>query len=159
MRSLAQQYDAKIDVSRSHAVLRVTAEFDTCGEVFKSILYLLENIRMNEVNLSLDAISAGTGEKREEISIRSLLDRVEKVTSTAIKAQFNIRKVNASEGKVISGSSFCLYAEVDLVTYLSPWSRRRGLGRCTDDALANTTADSPENLVCILDWCRKTSKR
>ena len=159
MRSLAQQYDAKIDVSRSYAVLRVTEIVDTCGDVYKSILSVLENIRMNEVNLPLDGLSAGTGEKREEIPIRSLLDRVEKVTSTAIKAQFNIGKLNASEGKVISRYSFCLYAEVDLVTYLSPWSRRRGLGRCADDTLANTTADCPENLVCILGRCRKTSKR
>ncbi|MCJ1467228.1 hypothetical protein MMC07_005851 [Pseudocyphellaria aurata] len=100
LRGLAQQYEAKIDVSRSYAVLRVTADFDTCGEVFKSILYLLENIHMNEITLPLDKFSFGQGAKHEEMPIQSLLDQVAKVTSTALRPLFNVRKVNASDQKL-----------------------------------------------------------
>lgn len=100
LRGLSRQYEAHIDVSKSYAVLRVAADFDACGEVFKSILYLLENIHMNEINLPLDEFSVGQSAKREEMSIRSLLGQVEKVTSTAIKPLFNDRKVNASGEKL-----------------------------------------------------------
>lgn len=151
MRGLSQQYEAHIDVSTSYAVLRVTADFDACGEVFKSILYLLENIHMNEINLPLNEFSVGQSAKREEMSIRSLLDQVEKVTSTAIRPLFNDRKVNASGEKVISPYTSYSCAEVDLVAYTSPWSRRKRLGGCTEGAIANTTPDNYKDLSCILD--------
>lgn len=159
MRSLAQHYEAKIDASKTYAVLRITADFDTCGEVFKSILHLLENIHINEISLPLDEFSVGQGTKHEEMSIRSLLDQVAKVTSTVIRPLFNVREVNASKEKVISPLTFYSCAEVDLVTCISSWPRRRRLGGCTEGAIANTTADSSKNLVCILDWWRKISKR
>ena len=100
MRGLSKQYGANIAVSTSYAVLRVTADFDTCGEVFKSILYLLENIHMSEINLPLDEFSVGQGAKREEMSIRSLLDQVEKVTSTVICPLFSVQKVKSTKEKV-----------------------------------------------------------
>lgn len=112
MRSLAQQYEAKIDASKTYAVLRITADFDTCSEVFKSILYLLENIHINEINLPLDEFSVGQDAKREEICIRSFLDQVAKVTSTVIRPLFNVREVNASEEKVISPLTSYSCAEV-----------------------------------------------
>lgn len=159
MRGLAQRYEAKIDASKSLAVLRVTADFDTCGEVFKSIVYLLENIRMNEISLPLDGFSVGQSAKHKEMSIRSLLDQVAKVTSTVIRPLFNVRKVNASEEKVNFTNTFYSCAKVDLVTYLSPWSGRRRPGGRTEGAFANTEANNSKDIICILDWWRKISKR
>lgn len=152
MGSLAQQYEAKIDVSRSYAVLRVTADFDTCGEVFKSILYLLENIHINEITLSLDKLSFRQDAKHEEMPIQSVLDQVAKVTSTALRPLFNTRKANPSDQKVISPYTFHIRAEVDLVTRISPWSRRRRFRGCAEAAIANTTTYDCKGLVRILDW-------
>ncbi|KAL9117764.1 MAG: hypothetical protein Q9187_005693, partial [Circinaria calcarea] len=84
-KSLAQQYDARIDVSRSHSILRLTADFPTCYDLFKLINFALDNIRQDDIDLSnLKLGSAANVDARRNLTDKSVLEDLEKLTSTHI---------------------------------------------------------------------------
>lgn len=84
-KSLAQQYGAQIDISRSHSVVRLTADFPTCYDLFKLIHFALDNIHQDELTLTKSKLgSAANVDARRILDDKSVLQHLEKLTSTLI---------------------------------------------------------------------------
>ena len=80
--NLAQQYNAKIDISRSHRLIRITADFVTCQELFKKLHNTFSNIRCDDLDIpSSDQLTTSArGMLNDERSI----DHLCRLTSTLI---------------------------------------------------------------------------
>lgn len=88
-RRLSGKYEAKIDVARSKHLIRLSADNATCTELSKLMVFLLENIRHDEMDLTPLRSSSPdsqymTAVKRVQ-SDRVLFGRIEKITSTVIR--------------------------------------------------------------------------
>lgn len=88
-RRLSQRYEAKIDVARSRHLIRLSADYATCTELSKLVVFLLENIRHDELDLTpLRSSSPDSQYKTAFNQVQSdkvLFERIEKITSTVIQ--------------------------------------------------------------------------
>lgn len=84
---MAEEHGAKIEASRSHRMVRVTANFQTCFNVLTSIDSQLKTISSGEMDFSHDRVIDGdlSGKDLFYPLSRSFLDQVERLTSTIIE--------------------------------------------------------------------------
>lgn len=86
---LSEKYEAKIDVARSKHLLRLSADHATCTELSKLVVFLLENIRRDELDLTPLRSSSPNSQYMTAVerldSDRVLFERIEKITSTIIR--------------------------------------------------------------------------
>ena len=81
-----KSYGAKVDVSQSRNVIRITSDRDTCCDVFKLIHRALENIYDVDVYLPPEPRSTGSPWLDEpKLLSESLIEQIEQLTGTAIR--------------------------------------------------------------------------
>lgn len=80
IKKTAETYGVKIDVSRPERIIRVTSDFDACGDTYRLFEYMTRDIRQESVNLPRSKYRLLTRSIRE-----ALIKEIEKLTSTAIK--------------------------------------------------------------------------
>ena len=82
---LSEKYEARIDVARSKHLIRLSADSATCNELSKLVVFLLENIRHDEMDLTPLRSSSPDSQFKRIQSDRDLFERIEKITSTVIR--------------------------------------------------------------------------
>ena len=96
---LAKQFEAKTDAALSGGLVRITANFDTCTEVFNALRETLEQIQMKEISSPLLESMVHNDSRPGQ------LDLLGKLTNTVIRIQ------DQREKKVISSHLSWLYAD------------------------------------------------
>ena len=88
---MADQHNAKIEASRSHGMVRITGDFQTCRDALKSIDSQLRLILSGEMDFSHDRDLAGDVDTKDLLYplSRSFVKEVERLTSTAIEMSSN----------------------------------------------------------------------
>ncbi len=99
---MSETYGAKIQASRHDRVMRVTSDHDTCLDVLKVIIFILENIRTSEIEPMLLNTNLKTALYFEH---DTMLKHVEQLTNTVIRAKFTTNRLqNVSSKRRGSGS-------------------------------------------------------
>ena len=84
---IASEYGARIDVSRSSGVLRITANYKSCHATLRLIVFALENIRSDTIEVSLDdACNGVTMPILSAAQLETIWAKVAKLTNTTIDA-------------------------------------------------------------------------
>lgn len=82
IKKTAEMYGVKIDLARAEKFVRVTSDFEACGDIFRLIEYMVGSIRKETLTLSL----TGSDAKESEKFIKTAQMReTEKLTSTIIR--------------------------------------------------------------------------
>ena len=84
---LSERYDAKIEVSRSHHLLRLSATYDSCRDLLKLIGVILGNVRRDEMQISFSQVG-GTAQNKDlphRTFEDSSLDHVSELTNVVVK--------------------------------------------------------------------------
>lgn len=86
LRWLAQKYGVKIDAALTHGIIRITGDIGTCGDVFRFLVYTLENISSVEIAISSEQSLYGQALNQEHRPInQSLKSQIEQLTSTVLR--------------------------------------------------------------------------
>lgn len=105
---LSEKYEAKIDVARSKHLIRLSADHATCIELSKLVMFLLENIRHDELYLTPFRSSSPNSQYATAVqrlqSDRVLFDRIQRITSTIIR----------KDGEEGSGTTKEIKKDIDL---------------------------------------------
>lgn len=99
LEKLAKQYEAKTDATLSGGLVRITANFETCTEVFNALREILEEIQIKEISSPLPE------SKLHSDSRLGQLDLLGKLTNTVIRIS------DQSEKKVIKSPLSRRYAD------------------------------------------------
>ena len=103
LKQMSETYGAKIQASRHDRILRVTSDHDTCLDVLKVIIFMLENIRTSEIEPKLLNTNLKTAIYFEPDT--TMLKQVEQLTNTVIKARSTANRLdNVSSKRRESGS-------------------------------------------------------
>ncbi|MCJ1377926.1 hypothetical protein MMC17_001022 [Xylographa soralifera] len=89
-KKLSEQYDAKIDISQSQHIVRITGDYAICSDLAKLIYFMVDKIE--SVDLELPVVTnlmryknSSTTTNRGVLSDRSYVEHIEKLTNTLIK--------------------------------------------------------------------------
>ncbi|MCJ1387698.1 hypothetical protein MMC18_000541 [Xylographa bjoerkii] len=89
-KKLSEQYSAKIDISQSQHIVRITGDYAICSDLAKLIYFMIEKIE--SVDLELPAPTnvmryknSSTATARGVLNDRSYVEHIEKLTNTLIK--------------------------------------------------------------------------
>ncbi|MCJ1419164.1 hypothetical protein MMC32_005517 [Xylographa parallela] len=89
-KKLSEQYSAKIDISQSQHIVRITGDYAICSDLAKLIYFMIEKI--DNVDLELPTVTnimryknSSTTTARGVLSDRSYIEHIEKLTNTLIK--------------------------------------------------------------------------
>lgn len=96
---LAKQYEAKTDATLSGGLVRITANFDTCTEVFNALREILEEIQMKEISSPLPESKVPNDGRPGQLGLLG------KLTNTVIRIS------DQSEKKVITSQLSRAYAD------------------------------------------------
>lgn len=96
---LAKQYEAKTDATLSGGLVRITANFETCTEVFNALREILEEIQMKEISSPLPESKVHNDSRPGQLGLLG------KLTSTVIRIS------DQSEKKVTTSHISRPYAE------------------------------------------------
>lgn len=109
-KTLSEQYGAKIDISQSQHIVRLTGDYVTCSDLSKMIYYMLEKIQIVELDLPASLQEPGKDEEQDSsqtqhrykakdplryksspmaiarsiLNDRSYIEHIEKLTNTLI---------------------------------------------------------------------------
>lgn len=85
MNRLADWFEVKLDTSRSHGILRITGDIDTCSDVFRFLVHTLEQVRSVEITVSSEhLLSERISNQVERTWNELLLRQIEDNTSTVL---------------------------------------------------------------------------
>ena len=119
LKQMSETYGAKIQASRHDRVMRVTSDYDTCLDVLKVIIFILENIRTSEIEPKLLNMNLKAALYFQPDT--TMLKQVEQLTNTVIKAKSTANRLeNVSSKRRESGSAGC--TNLAIATYLLPWT-------------------------------------
>lgn len=96
---LAKQYEAKTDATLSGGLVRITANFETCTEVFNALREILEEIQMKEISSPLPESKVHNDSRPGQLGLLG------KLTNTVIRIS------DQSEKKVITSHLSRPYAD------------------------------------------------
>lgn len=96
---LAKQYEAKTDAILSGGLVRITANFDTCTEVFNALRETLEEIQMKEIGSPLPESKVHNDSRPGQLGLLG------KLTNTVIRIS------DQHEKKVITSRFSSPYAD------------------------------------------------
>ena len=89
-KQLSEQYSAKIDISQSRHIVRITGDYAICSDLAKLIYFMIEKIE--SLDLELPTLTnvmrykdSSTATARSALSDRSYVEHIEKLTNTLIK--------------------------------------------------------------------------
>ena len=91
LKQMSETYGAKIQASRHDQVMRVTSDHDTCLDVLKVIIFILENIRISEIEPKLLNTDLKIVQYFEPDT--TILKQVEQLTNTVIKAKYTANRL------------------------------------------------------------------
>lgn len=124
---LAEQYDARIEFSRSQSIVRFTGNYAICSDLSKLVYYMIEKIQSADMELPTvvnpmrykDSASATA---RSALNDKSYVEHIERLTNTIIKTTQSTQ--NNYVTKVDATDTFhLLVSDVPLVTHLLHRSR------------------------------------
>ena len=116
---MSETYGAKIQASRHDRVMRVTSDHDTCLDVLKVIIFILENIRTSEIEPKLLKTDHKTALHFEPDT--DMLKQVEQLTNTVIKAKFTANRLGNVSSK-LAWIWVSEYTNLATATHLLPWA-------------------------------------
>lgn len=96
---LAKQYEAKTDASLSGGLIRITANFDTCTELFNALRQTLEEIQMKDISSPLPESKVHNDSRPGQLGLLG------KLTNTVIRIS------DQNEKKVIKSHLSWPYAD------------------------------------------------
>lgn len=96
---LAKQYEAKTNAILSGGLVRITANFETCTEVFNALREILEEIQMKEISSPLPESKVHSDSRLGQLGLLG------KLTNTVIRIS------DQSEKKVIKSHFSRRYAD------------------------------------------------
>lgn len=82
---LTETCGAKVDVSRSRRIIRITSDKDTCCDAFKSILRILENIHGVNFSFPPEPHQKVPHSDKPTLLKESLINQIERETGTIIR--------------------------------------------------------------------------
>ncbi|MCJ1474951.1 hypothetical protein MMC13_003611 [Lambiella insularis] len=87
---LAEQYDARIEFSRSQSILRFTGNYALCSDLSKLVYFMIEKIESADVQLpsivnSMRYNDPASATSRTALNDRSYIEHIAKLTNTIIK--------------------------------------------------------------------------
>ncbi|MCJ1398171.1 hypothetical protein MMC11_001368 [Xylographa trunciseda] len=87
---LSEQYSAKIDVSQSKHIVRITGDYAICSDLAKLIYFMIEKIESADLELptvdnAMRYANSSAATARGVLNDRSYVEHIEKLTSTLIK--------------------------------------------------------------------------
>ena len=84
LRQIAEEFNAKIDISKSLNVLRITGDLSTCISTLKLIILMQEEIACGQIDL--ETLESGAdGRTRGDRLSDTLLQQIEQSTNTVIR--------------------------------------------------------------------------
>lgn len=104
---LAKQYEAKTDASLSGGLVRITANFYTCTEVFNALRETLEEIQMKEISSPLPESKVHNDSRPGQLGMLG------KLTNTVIRISEQHKK------KVITSHLSSSYADFASFAYIT----------------------------------------
>ncbi|KAL9098237.1 MAG: hypothetical protein Q9163_006068 [Psora crenata] len=75
LRKVSESYGVKLEASRPERIIRISSDFEACGDVFRLLKYMIENIQHASVDLMI----------LDSAAKKDLFARTERLTSTVIK--------------------------------------------------------------------------
>ena len=80
MKKSSETYGVKIEAFRSEQLIRVSSDFDACGDIFRLFKYMIENVKYDTIH-----IEASDTDATEDTSRIAVISQIEKLTSTVIR--------------------------------------------------------------------------
>ena len=85
LRRLSERYGAKIDTSRSHNIIRITADRGVCGDILEFLIYVLHRIQSEELELpSVPGVAGKEFNASEAIRVVKYREELQRLTNTII---------------------------------------------------------------------------
>ncbi|MCJ1284196.1 hypothetical protein MMC26_003527 [Xylographa opegraphella] len=96
-KQLSEQYNAKIDISRSQHIVRITGDYAICSDLAKLIYFMIEKIESVDIELPaatnvMRYKNSSTTTARGALSDSLYVQHIEKLTNTLIKATQSTRR-------------------------------------------------------------------
>ena len=91
-KKLSEQYGAKLDISKSQHIIRITGDYTTCSDLSKLIYVMIEKIRSADIELPpvpegpLRYKDSSLAMSRSILKDKSYIQRIEELTNTLIKS-------------------------------------------------------------------------
>ena len=109
---LAKQYEAKTDATLSAGLVRITANYDTCTEVFNALRETLEDIQIKEISSPLPESKAHNDSRPGQLGLLG------KLTNTVIRSS------DPPERKVITSRFSWTYTDLASSASIT-WAREK----------------------------------
>ena len=89
-KKLSEHYSAKIDISQSQHIVRITGDYAICSDLAKLIYFMIEKIESVDLELPkatniMRYKNSSATTARSALNDRSYVEHIEKLTSTLIK--------------------------------------------------------------------------
>lgn len=108
LKGLAQKYGVKVDAALPHGIIRVSGDIGTCGDIFRFLVYTLENISSLEISLpSGQSHYEQTLDQRQRFLNQSFRSQIEQLTSTVLRPVPRSKASSETDEKVNILSVFC----------------------------------------------------
>ena len=90
-KKISEQYGAKLDISKSQHIIRITGDYTICSDLSKLIFFMIEKIRSADLELPpvpespLRYKDSSSAIARSILNDKSYIQRIETLTNTHIK--------------------------------------------------------------------------
>lgn len=85
LKQISRSYDSKVEAWPQDRIIRITSDGDNCAEIFKLLIYTLENIKVSTINLDVNSMSKkGLAPFPKELN-EVMLRRIEGYTNTLVR--------------------------------------------------------------------------
>ena len=86
LKQISRSYDSKVEAWPQDRIIRITSDYDNCVEIFKLLIYTLENIKVSKIDLGVDSMShkGQTPYPRELNEV--MLRQIEGYTNTLVRS-------------------------------------------------------------------------
>lgn len=92
LKQISRSYDSKVEAWPQSRTIRITSDVDNCTEIFKLLIYTLENIKVSTIDLDVNAMSKkGLAPFPRELN-EVMLRRIEGYTNTLIRPHRSSRQ-------------------------------------------------------------------
>lgn len=109
LKGLAQKYGVKVDAALSHGIIRISGDIGTCGDIFRFLIYTLENINSVDIGLSSEQSQHEQNlDQGQRFLNHSFRRQIEQLTSTVLKPMPRSKASAKTHEKVESLANFFL---------------------------------------------------
>lgn len=98
-----------MDAALSHGIIRISGDIGTCGDIFRFLIYTLENINSVEIDLSSEQSQTEQNlDQGQRFLNQSFRRQIEQLTSTVLKPMPPSNASAKTHEKVKSLANFLL---------------------------------------------------